>query len=189
MRRKCSGLGRLIQLRPRNCRAMTGKTSQMQKLRSLHPTRKEEEFRPKQKRNRAQRVLASCPAWGHWRRPVWGTAWGHWRQSNVTREDIEREIFEHAKHLVHFSGLKKIPIHRSGHRSPFVEEGWRTYITRRNKKRKVLASFNMKKACNVLFGTDRVRTQDLGYQAERYDHCATRPVTRRNICPLSMSSA
>jgi hypothetical protein len=27
----------------------------------------------------------------------------------------------------------------------------------------------------MLCGKDRVRTQDLGYQAERYDHCATRP--------------
>jgi hypothetical protein len=28
----------------------------------------------------------------------------------------------------------------------------------------------------MLCGKGRVRTQDLGYQAERYDHCATRPV-------------
>jgi hypothetical protein len=37
-------------------------------------------------------------------------------------------------------------------------------------------AFNMKKACNRLCGKGRVRTQDLGYQAERYDHCATRPL-------------
>jgi hypothetical protein len=34
-------------------------------------------------------------------------------------------------------------------------------------ERKDLASFNMKKACNMLCGKGRVRTQDLGYQAER----------------------
>ncbi len=31
----------------------------------------------------------------------------------------------------------------------------------------------------MLCGNGRVRTQDLGYQAERYDHCATRPVARQ----------
>jgi hypothetical protein len=43
------------------------------------------------------------------------------------------------------------------------------------KERKVIASFIMimKKTCNMLCGKGRVRTQDLGYHAERYDHCAT----------------
>jgi hypothetical protein len=41
---------------------------------------------------------------------------------------------------------------------------------------KVFASFNMKKACNMHCGKGQVRTQGLGYQAERYDYCATRPV-------------
>ncbi len=36
--------------------------------------------------------------------------------------------------------------------------------------RKVLAPFNVKKACNMLCGKGLVRTQDLGYQAERYAH-------------------
>jgi hypothetical protein len=44
-------------------------------------------------------------------------------------------------------------------------------------KKKFLASFNnYEEACTMLCGKGRVRTQDLGYQAERYDHCATRPV-------------
>ena len=47
-------------------------------------------------------------------------------------------------------------------------------------KNKVLASFNnCEAACNMLCGKGRVRTQDLGYQAERYDHYATRPVARQ----------
>ncbi len=42
---------------------------------------------------------------------------------------------------------------------------------------KFLASFNnYEEACTMLCGKGRVRTQDLGYQAERYDHCTTRPV-------------
>jgi hypothetical protein len=40
---------------------------------------------------------------------------------------------------------------------------------------RVTASFNMK-VCNMSCGKGRVRTQDLGYQTERYDHCATRQV-------------
>jgi hypothetical protein len=43
-------------------------------------------------------------------------------------------------------------------------------------KRKVLFIFITKKAYNMLCGKGRVRTQDLGYQAERYDHCTTRQV-------------
>ncbi len=43
-------------------------------------------------------------------------------------------------------------------------------------KNSLLYSTTMKKACNMLCGKGRVRTQDLGYQVERCDHCATRPV-------------
>ncbi len=55
------------------------------------------------------------------------------------------------------------------------------------KKRKVLASFNMKKACDMLCGKGQVRTQNLEYQAERHDYsgCATRPVASpRPLFPL-----
>jgi hypothetical protein len=44
----------------------------------------------------------------------------------------------------------------------------------------------MKKVCNMLCGKGWVRTQDLGYQAERYDHCATRPVPQ---APTTISHA
>ena len=50
-------------------------------------------------------------------------------------------------------------------------------LWRPNKHGIVIASFNVKKACNM--GCEkkgRVRTQDLGSQVEFYDHCATRPV-------------
>jgi hypothetical protein len=44
--------------------------------------------------------------------------------------------------------------------------------------KKFLASFNnYEEACTMLCGKGRVRTQDLGYQAERYEHCTARPVT------------
>ncbi len=36
---------------------------------------------------------------------------------------------------------------------------------KKKKKKESLASFNMTKACNMLFGKGRVRTQDLGYLA------------------------
>jgi hypothetical protein len=51
-------------------------------------------------------------------------------------------------------------------------------------KRKVLASFNMKKACNMLCGKGQVRTQNLGYQAERYDNCAASQVVNDDHVPV-----
>jgi hypothetical protein len=53
-----------------------------------------------------------------------------------------------------------------------------TLISGKIEKRKVLASFNLKKTCNMFCGEGRVRTQDLGYQAERYDHCTARQVEK-----------
>jgi hypothetical protein len=72
---------------------------------------------------------------------------------------------------------------------PMSNEKWPWYITPIAKRRmanskmatvhqkQFLASFNnYEEACTMLCGKGQVRTQDLGYQAERYDHCATRPV-------------
>ena len=44
------------------------------------------------------------------------------------------------------------------------------------KRKSWLHSTTFKKACTMLCGKGRVRTQDIGYRAERYDHCTTRPV-------------
>ncbi len=53
----------------------------------------------------------------------------------------------------------------------------------KSKKRKALASFNMKKACNMLYGKGLALMQDLGYQAECYhDHCTTRLVVKSKNC-------
>ncbi len=63
----------------------------------------EEEFRPKQKRKRAPRVLATCEA---------VHCWVTKDKATQPEEDIQLEIFEHAKRFMHLSGLKKLPVHK-----------------------------------------------------------------------------
>jgi hypothetical protein len=41
----------------------------------------------------------------------------------------------------------------------------------------------------MLCGQGRVRTQDLGYQAEHYDHCATRPVEVLQVLTIEVGIA
>jgi hypothetical protein len=61
----------------------------------------EEEDRPKQKRKRAPRVLATYEIVQRW------LTGDRAEQSEV---DIERENFENARRLMHLSGLKNFPV-------------------------------------------------------------------------------
>ncbi len=62
----------------------------------------EQEERPKQKR-KPERVLAEYKLVKRW---VTG------ERAVLPEDDIERELFEEARELMHFSGLKKLPGHK-----------------------------------------------------------------------------
>jgi hypothetical protein len=73
---------------------------------TLTQSDEEVEEAPKQKRKRAPHVLAIYEVIQRW---VTGD------EATQPEEDIQREIFENAKCLMHLSGLKTLPCHSSGH--------------------------------------------------------------------------
>jgi hypothetical protein len=75
----------------------------MPKFRTLNPTRKRNCFPAKQKGKRTLGVLATYEVVQRW---VTGY------RATQREEDIEREIFDHAKRLRHLSGLEKLPAHK-----------------------------------------------------------------------------